>query len=56
MRVHAPQGLCKGVWDYWGDSSIGDKYYSSIFDNTKIKRLVPEFRAEILFTNAVKRS
>lgn len=33
----------------WGDSVLGDKSHSVIFDNSKIKRLVPGFQAEIPF-------
>jgi nucleoside-diphosphate-sugar epimerase len=33
----------------WGASLLGDKSHSAIFDNTKIKTLVPEFKAEISY-------
>ncbi len=33
----------------WGDSLLGDKTHSVIFDNTKLKRLVPGFVATIPF-------
>ncbi|MEJ2759552.1 MAG: hypothetical protein P8046_13810, partial [Anaerolineales bacterium] len=33
----------------WGAGLLGDKSHSVIFDNTKIKRLVPGFLAEIPF-------
>jgi hypothetical protein len=33
----------------WGASLLGDKAHSMIFDNSKIRRLVPDFRATIPF-------
>lgn len=33
----------------WGDGLLGDKAHSKIFDNSKIKRFVPEFKASIPF-------
>lgn len=35
---------------------LGDKAYCGVFDNSKIKRLVPGFRAKILFANGIRRS
>ena len=37
-----------------GDSLLGDKMYSMIFDNSKIKKLVPEFNPKISFYDGVK--
>jgi nucleoside-diphosphate-sugar epimerase len=37
----------------WGASLLGDKAHSMIFDNTKIKRTVPEFRTIIPFARGV---
>ncbi|ULC58557.1 NAD-dependent epimerase/dehydratase family protein [Flaviramulus sp. BrNp1-15] len=37
-----------------GDSLLGDKMYSMIFDNSKIKKLVPEFNPQISFHDGVK--
>lgn len=34
----------------WGDSLLGDKAHSMIFDNSKIRRLVPDFAATIPFS------
>jgi hypothetical protein len=31
----------------WGDGLLGDKAHSMIFDNSKIKRFVPDFVATI---------
>ncbi|MBN1820866.1 MAG: SDR family oxidoreductase [Prolixibacteraceae bacterium] len=39
----------------WGNL-LGDKSYSVIFDNTKIKTFVPEFKATILFKKGIKKT
>jgi nucleoside-diphosphate-sugar epimerase len=38
----------------WGASLLGDKAYSVIFDNSKIKRLVPDFCATIPFARGAE--
>ena len=38
-----------------GSSLLGDKSYSMIFDNSKIKRFVPDFKATISFSEGIKR-
>ena len=38
----------------WGDGLLGDKTYSVAFDNTKIKRLVPDFAATIPFSQGAE--
>jgi hypothetical protein len=38
----------------WGDGLLGDKAHSMIFDNTKIKRLVPDYAAAIPFAQGAK--
>lgn len=43
--VHAPSELIAAFDPDWGASLLGDKSHSMIFDNTKIKRLVPDFVA-----------
>ncbi|HYA12734.1 MAG TPA: hypothetical protein VEF33_00175, partial [Syntrophales bacterium] len=35
---------------------LGDKAHSAIFDNTKIKTLVPDFEATIPFREGIKRT
>ncbi|NTV37513.1 MAG: hypothetical protein HGA53_11225, partial [Anaerolineaceae bacterium] len=36
------------------DSLLGDKSHSAIFDNSKIKRVVPEFSATIPFSRGAE--
>jgi hypothetical protein len=38
----------------WGDNLFGDKGYDTVFDNSKIKKLVPEFKAVIPYSEGVE--
>jgi nucleoside-diphosphate-sugar epimerase len=47
--VHVPSELIAAYDPVWGASLLGDKSHSMIFDNSKIRRLVPQFRPVIPF-------
>jgi nucleoside-diphosphate-sugar epimerase len=47
--VHIPSELIAAYDAGWGAGLLGDKTHSMIFDNTKIKRLVPDYVASIPF-------
>lgn len=47
--------ICAMDADYTG-TLLGDKSVSAIFDNSKIKRLVPDFRATIPYRDGIKRT
>ena len=47
--VHIPSEWIAACDPEWGASLLGDKAHSMIFDNSKIKRLVPGFVAAIPF-------
>jgi nucleoside-diphosphate-sugar epimerase len=47
--VHVPSELIAAYDKDWGDGLLGDKAHSMIFDNAKIKRLVPGYVAAIPF-------
>jgi nucleoside-diphosphate-sugar epimerase len=47
--VHVPSAVIAAHDPRWGDSLLGDKAHSMIFDNARIKRLVPGFAATIPF-------
>jgi nucleoside-diphosphate-sugar epimerase len=47
--VHVPSDVIASYDADWGAGLLGDKTHSMIFDNAKVKRLVPEYRAEIPF-------
>jgi nucleoside-diphosphate-sugar epimerase len=52
--VHVPSDLIARYDSGWGASLLGDKTHSMIFDNTKIRRFVPEFNPGILFEQGAK--
>ncbi|MCL4299316.1 MAG: SDR family oxidoreductase [Anaerolineae bacterium] len=45
--VHIPSDFIAAFDANWGAGLLGDKSHSVIFDNTKIKRVVPDFAAPI---------
>ena len=47
--VHVPSDTILAHDESWGRSLLGDKAHSVIFDNTKIKRLVPDYVATVPF-------
>jgi len=52
--LHIPSDLIAKFDPRMGASLLGDKAWSVIFDNTKIKKFVPEFKQTILFEEGVK--
>jgi nucleoside-diphosphate-sugar epimerase len=54
--VHVPSALIAALVPDRGASLLGDKAHSSVFDNSKVRRLVPEFRPKVPFTEGVARS
>ncbi len=52
--VHIPSGFISKYNPVYGAGLLGDKAHSVIFDNSKIKKLVPEFRCKISFSEGVK--
>jgi nucleoside-diphosphate-sugar epimerase len=47
--VHIPSDLIAAFDPDWGAGLLGDKAHSMIFDNSKIRRLVPDFQPRIPF-------
>jgi nucleoside-diphosphate-sugar epimerase len=47
--MHVPSDLIAAFDPEWGAGLLGDKSHSMIFDNSKIRRLVSEFRPHIPF-------
>lgn len=47
--VHVPSEMIAAYDPVWGASLLGDKSHSMIFDNSKIRRLVPGFHPSIPF-------
>jgi nucleoside-diphosphate-sugar epimerase len=52
--VHIPSDVIARYDAEWGCDLLGDKTHSMVFDNTKIKRLVPGFSADIPFSEGVR--
>jgi nucleoside-diphosphate-sugar epimerase len=52
--VHVPSSIIARYHKQIGDSLQGDKMHSMIFDNSKLKQLVPEFKATIPFSTGIK--
>ena len=52
--VHIPSDVISRYDPEWGAGMLGDKMHSMIFDNTKIKKIVPDFSADIPFHQGAK--
>ena len=52
--VHVASEFINSFDNAWGAGLLGDKAHSVVFDNTKIKRLVPDYVASIPFTQGVE--
>jgi nucleoside-diphosphate-sugar epimerase len=52
--VHVPSGFIAAFDPEWGVNLLGDKSHSMIFDNSKIKSVVPDFSATIPYSWGAK--
>jgi nucleoside-diphosphate-sugar epimerase len=52
--VHVPSDTIHAYDQTWGRSLLGDKAHSVIFDNTKIRRAVPEYLATVPFSRGAR--
>lgn len=52
--VHVPSDFINHFDPRWGASLLGDKAHSMLFDNSKIKRLVPDYVATIPFEQGAR--
>lgn len=52
--VHVPSKIIAKEHPDWGAGLLGDKMHSVIFDNTKIKRFVPDFQCTIPFARGAE--
>ena len=48
-KVHVPSAAIAAVDPEWGAGLLGDKAHSMVFDNSKVRLLVPDYRAVIPF-------
>jgi len=51
--LHVPSDVIAQYDAEWGAELFGDKAHSVIFDNSKIKRLVPDFAAAVPFSRGI---
>jgi nucleoside-diphosphate-sugar epimerase len=54
--VHIPSDLIAAYWPHATGSLIGDKANSGVFDNSKIKRFVPDYTCEVNWADGLRRS
>jgi nucleoside-diphosphate-sugar epimerase len=52
--VHVPSDAIAAADPQWGAGLLGDKAHSMVFDNTKVKRLVPGYVATIPFATGAR--
>lgn len=52
--VHVPSDFINRFDARWGTSLLGDKTHSMLFDNSKIKRFVPDYVATIPFEHGAR--
>ena len=54
--VHIPSDFINAIDPELGVTLLDDKSHSLVFDNSKIKRLVPGYRATVPFSEGIARS
>jgi nucleoside-diphosphate-sugar epimerase len=52
--VHVPSDAIAAADPGWGAGLLGDKAHTMIFDNTKVKRLVPDYVARVPFVQGAR--
>ena len=52
--VHVPSDAIAAVDPGWGAGLLGDKAHSMVFDNSKLRSVVPDFRATVPFEQGAR--
>jgi nucleoside-diphosphate-sugar epimerase len=52
--VHVPSAAIAAIDPDWGASLLGDKAHSMVFDNSKLRGVVPDYRATIPFEQGAR--
>jgi nucleoside-diphosphate-sugar epimerase len=52
--VHVPSDLIAAHWDHARGSLMGDKMHSAVFDNSKIRQIVPDFVCTVKWAEGVR--
>jgi len=54
--VHIASDFIAACLPEWSGTLLGDKSVSAVFDTTKIKRFVPDFRAVTPYSEGIRRT
>jgi hypothetical protein len=54
--IHIPSDFINSLVPEWGAALLGDKARSVVFDNSKIKSLIPGWKAEKSFAGGIRES
>ncbi len=54
--VHVPSDLLAAYWPHATGSLLGDKIHSLVFDNSKTKRIVPDFVCQVKWADGLRRA
>jgi nucleoside-diphosphate-sugar epimerase len=54
--VHIPSDLIAAYWPHATEGLIGDKANSAVFENSKIKKFVPDFHCDVPWAEGVRRA
>ncbi|TCC36185.1 NAD-dependent epimerase/dehydratase family protein [Kribbella speibonae] len=52
--VHVPSDAIAAIHPAWGAGLLGDKTHSAVFDNTKLRQVVPDYVATIPFETGAR--
>ncbi|MEV5966042.1 NAD-dependent epimerase/dehydratase family protein [Kribbella sp. NPDC051952] len=52
--VHVPSEAIAAIHSGWGDGLLGDKTHSAVFDNAKLRSVVPDYVATIPFETGAR--
>ncbi len=52
--VHVPSDAIAATHQGWGDGLLGDKAHSAVFDNSKLRQVVPDYVAAIPFETGAR--
>lgn len=54
--IHIPSDFINALEPEWGAALLGDKAISMVFDNSKIKSIVPGWKAKVSFEEGIRES
>jgi nucleoside-diphosphate-sugar epimerase len=54
--LHLPSEVIAAYWPHAQASLLGDKIHSVVFDNSKMRNAVPDFRCEVTWADGLRRA